>query len=298
LSLNKVFRNVQRPITEPGKGKYWVLDVTDGEGYKRERKRRTKKTRSGDRDDGDDDDDLSDDEGTGSSSAGSPAPSGGIQDPHSGVRRVRSVPRSTSPYPQPTASTSALSSSPAGDNGGSIASVGATQSYHRTDPPSSHTSFGRVGFNETLYRQPAFGQPSLGLGTRAQYVLPMISQQHVRRPGASRSHTIPNPRAFLHEPGLFGASNSALAPLQSVSAPGMMGGSRVGAVEQQQQQQQQQQHQHQFLGYAGAGGISGYDPSVGVPIQYGQGQYDARMDMGRGSNNSADQGSRTGGRTS
>ncbi|KAF9456565.1 hypothetical protein BDZ94DRAFT_1177440, partial [Collybia nuda] len=39
LSLNKVFRNIQRPITEPGKGKYWVLDVSQGEGYKRERKR-------------------------------------------------------------------------------------------------------------------------------------------------------------------------------------------------------------------------------------------------------------------
>ncbi|KAJ7146750.1 hypothetical protein C8R44DRAFT_601204, partial [Mycena epipterygia] len=26
LSLNKVFKNMQRPVTEPGKGSYWELD--------------------------------------------------------------------------------------------------------------------------------------------------------------------------------------------------------------------------------------------------------------------------------
>lgn len=42
LSLNKVFRHVPRPITEPGKGSYWQLDMSGGEGYKRPRKRRPK----------------------------------------------------------------------------------------------------------------------------------------------------------------------------------------------------------------------------------------------------------------
>ena len=42
LSLNKVFQHVPRPITEPGKGSYWQLDVSGGEGYKRTRKRRPK----------------------------------------------------------------------------------------------------------------------------------------------------------------------------------------------------------------------------------------------------------------
>ncbi|KAJ7765821.1 hypothetical protein DFH07DRAFT_690882, partial [Mycena maculata] len=39
LSLNLVFKSMQRPVTEPGKGSYWELDVSQGEGYKRPRKR-------------------------------------------------------------------------------------------------------------------------------------------------------------------------------------------------------------------------------------------------------------------
>ncbi|KAJ7886608.1 hypothetical protein B0H14DRAFT_2498507 [Mycena olivaceomarginata] len=39
LSLNQVFRKVQRPVTEPGMGGYWELDISNGEGYKRPRKR-------------------------------------------------------------------------------------------------------------------------------------------------------------------------------------------------------------------------------------------------------------------
>ncbi|KAJ7505606.1 hypothetical protein B0H11DRAFT_352892 [Mycena galericulata] len=47
LSLNKVFKNMQRPVTEPGKGSYWELDVSGGEGYKRPRKRRSQSERRG-----------------------------------------------------------------------------------------------------------------------------------------------------------------------------------------------------------------------------------------------------------
>ncbi|KAI0076201.1 winged helix DNA-binding domain-containing protein, partial [Panus rudis PR-1116 ss-1] len=39
LSLKSIFRSVSRPITEPGKGNYWMVDYTQGEGNKRVRKR-------------------------------------------------------------------------------------------------------------------------------------------------------------------------------------------------------------------------------------------------------------------
>ncbi|KAJ7051993.1 hypothetical protein C8F01DRAFT_964725, partial [Mycena amicta] len=37
LSLHKVFRNLERAVQEPGKGGYWTLDYSKGEGTKRPR---------------------------------------------------------------------------------------------------------------------------------------------------------------------------------------------------------------------------------------------------------------------
>ncbi|KAJ7934529.1 hypothetical protein B0H13DRAFT_1591505 [Mycena leptocephala] len=39
LSLNKIFKNIPRPVTEPRRGGYWVLDISGGEGLKRPRRR-------------------------------------------------------------------------------------------------------------------------------------------------------------------------------------------------------------------------------------------------------------------
>ncbi|CCM04237.1 uncharacterized protein FIBRA_06404 [Fibroporia radiculosa] len=46
LSLNKCFRRVSKPITEPGKGSYWVVDYSQGEGNKRARKRNKRPTKA------------------------------------------------------------------------------------------------------------------------------------------------------------------------------------------------------------------------------------------------------------
>ncbi|KAJ7696693.1 hypothetical protein B0H17DRAFT_1267437, partial [Mycena rosella] len=39
LSLYKMFVKIGRPTNEPGKGSYWVLDISDGEKFARPRKR-------------------------------------------------------------------------------------------------------------------------------------------------------------------------------------------------------------------------------------------------------------------
>lgn len=44
--MNKCFRRIPKPVTEPGKGSFWVVDYSQGTGNKRERKRNKKPTKA------------------------------------------------------------------------------------------------------------------------------------------------------------------------------------------------------------------------------------------------------------
>jgi hypothetical protein len=287
LSLNKVFRNIQRPVTEPGKGKYWVLDITDGEGYKRERKRRNKRSRlsDGEGEDDDDDDEGSDDEGSTNSLTGSPVLSGHTHlqqhEPQSGVHRVRSMSASRvgnrSPYPQPTPnfSSPAALGGGAGGGGGPSAPPGGSQSYHRVDAAlsSSIPGFGRGVFGEAPFKQPAFGQPSLvPVGDRS---FPEQDQQLRPNANLNRAHTVPGSRVF---PASTAAATYGVMPIENAS-----GMSAPVPLLRRSHSFEQQTHQPvRFPDFIG--GLLGYDDAAGVSSGgvLGDYQYDSRMSMGRG----------------
>ncbi|KAJ7082943.1 hypothetical protein B0H15DRAFT_435491 [Mycena belliarum] len=127
LSLNKVFKSIQRPVTEPGKGSYWELDISGGEGYKRPRKRLSGKKNTVN-DDGSDDGSYSD-------------PDYGDEYRAKGRRRS---PYADSGYQQPRDTDHRPSSPPmAGSSRGTIQLIDPPMPQRRTAPN---------------YRQPAYGQ--------------------------------------------------------------------------------------------------------------------------------------------
>ncbi|KAJ7875453.1 hypothetical protein B0H13DRAFT_2056630 [Mycena leptocephala] len=147
LSLNKVFKNMQRPVTEPGKGSYWELDISGGEGYKRPRKRlnqsQKRNSGGGDEDDLSDDGSYSDNDHTGDAEyPNTSRPAGARLIPKGAPRRRASS--STPPIAGPS-------------RGGSMSMI---------DPPASQR-------RQPTYSQPGYGQaayqidPALNAGPSA-----------------------------------------------------------------------------------------------------------------------------------
>ena len=170
LSLNKVFRAIPRPITEPGKGSYWCVDMSGGEGYKRPRKRRNKRSttdESGDDTDGDGDESPDD---------------GRYQAHHVSGGRTRQSMRRTSPYQRSESPSTVQPQGEASygrDSGAAPAQTpmhvshpmsppvgyGGSQDHSAMSPFPTSTSgspqFGQQPFGISAYGQPTFGQPSL-----------------------------------------------------------------------------------------------------------------------------------------
>lgn len=111
--MNKCFAKVSRPITEPGKGAYWTVDLEAGEGNKRPRKRNKKpkqnKNHGGAADDDFDDDD--DEDLTGSEFSRSFSPDSGVQRDRVMYAGKSSQDRPTYSYPPPPPPSSMIAGS-------------------------------------------------------------------------------------------------------------------------------------------------------------------------------------------
>ncbi|KAF9455753.1 hypothetical protein BDZ94DRAFT_1327410 [Collybia nuda] len=244
LSLNKVFCNIQRPITEPGKGKYWVLNVSQGEGYrcKRKRRQKTKTGSSGSDEDTtfvDEPEDFSEDD---RSRSGSPGPSSARQER---VRRTRGT-----PYPPPPTSQFLPGSTIASPTQLSIGDPSSLNTYPTMDSAQAQATFGQNKF---------YGYPTTRTHTHPSFSQsPPVSM----RPGPSRSQTAPVQGMISTSPGMYGYGGQ----VQSVPQQVLRGPLRHSPTEQPS-------------GYPGQAGVSsgGYmDPrNTAAPYdaQYNQGQY-------------------------
>lgn len=198
LSLNKVFKRVPRAVTEPGKGSYWQLDCSDGEGYKRTRKRRSKSARAT-FDQGDDD-----------YSEGDESPSISVAPPSNAVHH-HSPAASDDSYIDPELR-----------QGSHVVGEGRTRSGSRRAGATNPYQSPR--YQTQLLPQdsaPRFGQSSFG---QAPLGRPGLGQTQPRGPVSS----VPGPSAFMSSsPATFGpvpatSSRSDAPVIQHTLRPGIV----------------------------------------------------------------------------
>ncbi|PIL35654.1 transcription factor [Ganoderma sinense ZZ0214-1] len=209
LSLYKCFKRIQKPITEPGKGSYWVVDYSDGAGTKRPRKRNKRPTKAqlraqaeaeaqGLQVQAQDDMESSPEEDEGFPSP--PQSQDMLVDPtlmehghqvgqgrtsRSATRMAR---RGNSPYSQGT---------PTAAQGRHV-----RQQVANASVPMAHPAFPGPRQLAGTFNQPSFGQPSLGLPATGSAVFGQSSMGGLRPPasGWSVSQPYPGGQAYLPPP--------------------------------------------------------------------------------------------------
>lgn len=192
-----MFQKLLRSITEPGKGSYWALDISNGEGYKRERKRRAKGARhppTKQQHMQDDDDDASDDAES-SSNAGSPSLEEMAAGPSTArTRRSASATRRPSPYPVQLHPSSSLPSS------STLTMTRNTLSLNSPTDARMQNRQGQSGYSSFVERPSGLAPPNSLMSQHSAFGTTLLGQQDYL---ARNLRPLAMPTGYLPMPGVY-----------------------------------------------------------------------------------------------